>query len=517
MIGGLSKLNRYLLAGAGAIGILAAGGMSAKAADVAQLEAQMRAMQAQMAALQKEVQEAKAAAANSGGGDLDLNVKWKGAPELSSKDGKFKFKVRGRVMTDYDHIDQDFNVTGRPDVSAVELRRARLGVEGVVFYDVKYKFEADFADNEVAIKDAYVAYAGLKPKDWGIGEIRFGNQYVYNSIEEITSSRFITFMERPAYQEAFFLDRQIGAAILAGSEHWSFQTGIYGAPVAEVTDYLQDQNAFSVRGTWAPINRDVNGVHQVLHLGASYRHRDEADDLRAGPNSASSGGPLGVFPDEPFRYRARGADLHLADRFIGTPFAGDSDDLVNLEAAFIWGPFSMQGEYATIKVNTPSAAELGFQSGTVVNAVNPDPTYTGWYVDASYWITGETRTYEADTGEIGRPKVKHPMLWGQHQGGWGAWQIAGRYDVLNLSDKNTTLLGWSAVDQQKVSACSICGDQQTWLIGVNWWINDYTRFMLNVTQSKITGGNPLNAQGGSANKNDGADITGVGLRAQVDW
>ena len=63
----------------------------------------------------------------------------------------------------------------------------------------------------------------------------------------------------------------------------------------------------------------------------------------------------------------------------------------------------------------------------------------------------------------------------------------------------------------------ICGDQQTWLIGVNWWVNDYTRFMLNVTQSKITGGNPLNAQGGSANKNDGADITGVGLRAQVDW
>ena len=245
-------------------------------------------MQATIKALQKQVADAKAqaaaaqtTAADAKGSDLDLKVKWKGAPELSSSDGKFKFKVRGRVMADYDHINQDFNVTGRPDVSAVELRRARLGVEGVVFYDVKYKFEADFADNEVAIKDAYVAYAGFKPKDWGIGEIRAGNQYVYNSIEEITSSRFITFLERPAYQEAFFLDRQIGAAILAGSEHWSFQTGIYGAPVAEVTDYLQDQNAYSVRLTVAPINRDVNGVHQVLHLGASYRHRDEAEDLRA--------------------------------------------------------------------------------------------------------------------------------------------------------------------------------------------------------------------------------------------
>ncbi len=498
MTGGLNKINRYLLAGAGVIGLLVASGTSARATDVQQLEATMRAMQAQMAALQKEVQEAKAAAASAGGGDLDLKVKWKGAPELSSSDGKFKFKVRGRVMVDYDNIDQDFNVTGRPDVSAVELRRARLGVEGVVFYDVKYKFEADFADNEVAIKDAYVAYAGFKPKDWGIGEIRAGNQYVYNSIEEITSSRFITFLERPAYQEAFFLDRQIGAAILAGSEHWSFQTGIYGAPVGEVTDYLQDQNAYSARFTVAPINREVNGVHQVVHLGASYRHRDEAEDLRAGP----------VFTDEPFRYRARGADLHLADRFVATPFTGNADDLFNLEAAFIWGSFSVQGEYANLNVDSASGNQLG------LNVVNPNPTYNGWYVDASWFVTGETRNYEGDTGEIGRPKVKHPV----EDHGWGAWQIAGRYDVLELSDKNNVLVGWSSTSQSTLAACTICGDQQTWLIGVNWWLNDYTRLALNVTQSKITGGNPLNATGAAgANKNDGADITGVGLRAQVDW
>jgi phosphate-selective porin OprO/OprP len=454
------------------------------------------------------VQEAKAAAAaaqsaaNSGSAsDLDLKVKWKGAPEFSSADGKkFKFKVRGRVMADYNNIDQDFNVTGRPDVSAVELRRARLGVEGVVWYDVKYKFEADFADNEVAIKDAYVAYAGLKPKAWEVGEVRFGNQYVYNSIEEITSSRFITFMERAAYQEAFFLDRQIGAAILAGGEHWSFQTGIYGAPVAEVPDFLQDQNAYSARLTLAPINREVNGVNQVLHLGASWRHRQEAEDFRAPPAGST------VLDDQPFRYRARGADLHLADRFVATPAVGESDDLVNLEAAFVWGPFSMQGEYAQLEVDTPNVL------GTV------DPTYNGWYVDASYWLTGETRTYEAATGEFGRPKVKHPLLWGQGGGGWGAWQIAGRYDELNLSDKNGALVGFNTTTASAINACTLCGDQKTWLIGVNWWLNDYTALKLNVTQSKIEGSNPFNAFGVvGANQNKGAEITGVGVRAQVDW
>ena len=321
MIGGLSKMNRYLLAGAGVIGILIAAG-----APEAQKAASWKSSKHAgiICLLQQQVKEAKAAAAaaqaaaaNAGGGDLDLKVKWKGAPELSSSDGKFKFKVRGRIQTDYNNIDQDFDITGRPDVNAVELRRARLGVEGVVWYDVKYKFEVDFADETVAVKDAYVAYAGLKPKDWGIGEIRFGNQYTYNSLEQTTSARFITFMERAAFTEAFFLDRQIGAAILAGSEHWSFQTGIYGAPPTEALDFLQDQTAYLARFTVAPINREVNGVNQVIHLGVSGRHRDEAEDIRSGSNFTT------VLDDQPFRYRARGADLHLADRFVATPFIGD--------------------------------------------------------------------------------------------------------------------------------------------------------------------------------------------------
>jgi phosphate-selective porin OprO/OprP len=508
MVRGLNKINRYLLAGAGVIGIFAADWTSAKAADTAELEAALKAMQAQMAILQKQVEEAKAqaaaaqtAAANAGGSDLDLKVKWKGAPELSSSDGKFKFKVRGRVLTDYNNIDQDFDITGRPDVSAVELRRARLGVEGVVWYDVKYKFEVDFADETVAVKDAYVAYAGLKPKDWGIGEIRIGNQYTYNSLEQTTSANFVTFMERAAFTEAFFLDRQIGAAILAGSDHWSFQTGIYGAPPNEALDFLQDQTAYLARFTVAPINREVNGVNQVIHLGVSGRHRDEAEDVRSGANFTT------VLDDQPFRYRARGADLHLADRFVATPFIGETDDLLNLEAAFVWGPFSMQAEYAQLWVDS-------FGSLQTV-----DPKYDGWYVDASWYLTGETRDYDASTGVFVRPKVKNPVLWGQGGGGWGAWQIAGRYDVLNLSDQNDVLVGFSGNTSSSIVACSFCGNQETWLIGVNWWLNDYTRLALNVTQSQITGGNNGFVKGSNTgfNRNDGAEITGVGLRAQVDW
>jgi phosphate-selective porin OprO/OprP len=268
----------------------------------------------------------------------------------------------------------------------------------------------------------------------------------------------------------------------------------------ETLDFLQDQTAYLARFTVAPINRDVNGVHQVIHLGVSGRHRDEAEDIRT-PTS-----PATVLDDQPFRYRARGADLHLADRFIATPFIGETDDLLNLEAAFVWGPFSMQAEYAQLWVDS-------FGSLQTV-----DPKYDGWYVDASWYLTGETRTYEAATGVFGRPKVKNPVLWGNGKGGWGAWQIAGRYDVLNLSDANGALVGFGSNTASATVACTLCGNQETWLFGINWWLNDYTRLALNVTQSKIEGSNPVNAFGtAGANQNKGAEITGVGLRAQVDW
>jgi phosphate-selective porin OprO/OprP len=534
MARGLSKLNRNLLFSVCAIGLLAGEISEARSQDLQSIQSQIdnlqtmvQSQQATIQALQQQVRDAQAqaaaastAAANAGGNDLDLKVKWKGAPELSSADGKkFKFKVRGRVLTDYNGIDQDEPITGEGDISAVELRQARLGVEGVAFYDWKYKFEVDFAGDEVAIKDAYVAYA-----NWinsiELSELRAGNYYVYTSLEQVTSRLYQTFMEKAAFTDAFLpsveADRQIGTGVLLGDEHWSFQAGAYGASVGEANDipgqgeFDKDKLALAVRGTLAPINREVNGVHQVVHLGASFRHREAGELDNCGSAVCLGSDPATTIDDNDesalFQYRARGADLHLADQFVDTPQFADEDNLWHLEAAFVWGPFSMQGEYAQTEVTGFRFAE-GLSSE--LDGVGVNPTYAGWYVDASWYLTGETRNYDAAGGTFGRTKVKNPV-WGG-SGGWGAWQIAGRYDVIDLSDK--------AAAMAAVYGCSECGEQQTWLIGLNWLLTDYTRLMLNVTQSQITGGNNGFAKGSNIgfNKNDGADITGLGLRAQVDW
>ena len=90
MRGGLARRSRYLLAGASVIGLLAASAPEAKAQqaqDLQQIQAQIQEMQATIQALEKQVQDAKAqaaaaktAAAEGGKSDLDLKVKWRGAP-----------------------------------------------------------------------------------------------------------------------------------------------------------------------------------------------------------------------------------------------------------------------------------------------------------------------------------------------------------------------------------------------------------------------------------------------------
>jgi phosphate-selective porin OprO/OprP len=498
MIGGLGNFSRYLLAGAGVIGLLATGIPEARAQNLQDIQAQINNMQATIKALEKQVQDAKAQAAaanaaaeSAGASDLDLKVKWKGAPEFSSADGKFKMKIRGRLQADYNAIDQDEAITGRPDVSAAEIRRARLGVEGVVFYTVEYKFEVDFANDVVSIKDAYLEYTGLAD---GLG-LRFGNFKTFNTLDDMTSSRFITFLERAAFIEAWGFDRQIGAGAIYAKDHFTLSAGIFGPRSADDERWLEDVKTGAARITLAPINREVNSVHQVVHLGASWRDRDQAEHLRS-PSSSTLNG----FADQFFQYRARGADLHLADRFVSTPQIFEHDTFWGLEAAVIWGPWYAVGEYTELEAEvSPLFA-------------GSDPTYNGWYVETGVFLTGESRGYKE--GEFVRTKVKNPVIGGGKGGGWGAWEISGRYDVLDLTDKALALQG--APGPTSVN-CTLCGEQKTWLIGVNWYINDYTRFQFNYNESDIDGGPLLLANGTSANSNDGANIKGFGMRAQVDW
>src|SRR4029453_5756686 len=88
----------------------------------------------------------------------DIKVKWAPGPTFSSKDGSWSVHVLGRLLVDGGALgdDDDFYKND----NAAELRSARLGIEANFYKGWKFKFETDFADDEVDIKDAYLEYSG---------------------------------------------------------------------------------------------------------------------------------------------------------------------------------------------------------------------------------------------------------------------------------------------------------------------------------------------------------------------
>jgi phosphate-selective porin OprO and OprP len=123
----------------------------------------------------------------------DIKVKWGPGPTFSSKDDSWSVHVRGRLMVDGGALGDDDDVY--EDDNGTELRAARLGIEGNFLKGWKYLLETDFADSTVDVKDAYIEYGGefVEP-----AYVRVGQYKTPNSIEELTSRRFITFMERAA-------------------------------------------------------------------------------------------------------------------------------------------------------------------------------------------------------------------------------------------------------------------------------------------------------------------------------
>jgi phosphate-selective porin OprO/OprP len=545
MSGGLKNVSRYLLAGAGTIGLLASGIAEAQAQDLKAIQSQIESLQATVKALQKQVRDAEAqvaaaktASAEAKSDDLDLKVKWKGAPELSSSDGKFKFKVRGRVETEYENVNQDTAITTFPDISATELRRARLGVEGIAFYDVKYILEADFANDGVAVKDAYLQYQGIKLGDTPL-LLRAGNFRTPNSFELLTSELFVDTLERANFISAWQLDRQIGFQASYWTDHWGLAAGIFGdrfpsanAPAPLFPGFTGDEDlTFAARATVAPINRKLNGVNQVLHFGASVRTRNAGDDE-----------PL-------FQYAARGADLHMTNNTLNTGRIGDSDTFWGLEAVALVGPFSFQSEYGHLNVDLPTGQFVrsnppgNSPAGQLTTATNPfigkpDPTYTAWYVEGSYFFGGH-QNYNNE-GKWDRPTVDNPMRWNEGKG-WGALQLVGKYDVIDLSSsafnaaggcRNTQLypaLSPSAAGPLTAASVGLCGEQKTWSVGANWYLNDYVRLMFQYSESDLSG-YPVTTVGAASGNTvftpptgtkiaglDGATIRGFGMRAQIDW
>jgi phosphate-selective porin OprO and OprP len=376
------------------------------------------------------------------------NVRFAGVPRIGATDG-WSIRLRGRVQYDLGSVGRPDGVT-LPDLGYVdEFRRARLGVEGTAPHGFSYVFEMEFAEDVSEIVDAYVGY---KASDRVA--ITAGQHNNFQSLDELTSGRFNSFIERAAFTDAFNFERRLGASATYAHGPVTVQAGAF-------IDNLLDVDEGD--GTWSLDGRIVYAPRlgdSQLHLAASAHWRDNGDLVSRGTTT---------------RYRQRPL-IHATDvRFIGTPtLAVENETGFGLEAAMIRGPLHVTGEAQWLSADT---------------AAGPSRHFFGGYIEAGWFLTGETRGYRGARWD--RTHVRRSI----EEGGFGAVQLNLRYDYLELN-----------------SGPVRGGSQNGLQVGLTWIPTDYVRFLFNYARLSYDDA-IVPAAGGD--RDYAIDV--VGARAQIDF
>ena len=313
-------------------------------------------------------------------------VRWQGAPELATADGRLTAKSRGRVMADAWAASSDTPGVDHP--GGTTLRAGRLGIEGQLDPAFAYKLEVDFAADGVTVKDAYLQYGGLP--GW---RFTFGNQKPPFSLEHMTGLPRTTFMER-ALPNAFAIPESLGASAARVGDGWTLSAALFGETTGTELD-ADEGHGLAGRLTMAPV-RSGNGY---LHLGVSAYRR------QMGPGAGAG-----------FRVRQRPEVRVFSTRLLDTgPLPARSSTAFALEAAAARGPLALQGE---------------LMQNRVVYRDRDAALFEGGYLQASWFVTGEHRPYNPASATHGRVRPGAAL----GAGGWGALELAARYSALDLGD-----------------------------------------------------------------------------------
>jgi phosphate-selective porin OprO/OprP len=299
-----------------------------------------------------------------------------------------------------------------------EFRRARLFAEGELYQAVDFKAEYDFSSGgEAALKDVYV---GLETS---IGRIQTGHFKQPFGLESLTSSRFITFMERSSATEAFAPERDDGIqmADTIGTTNWAV------AASRRSDDFGKDTGDGEYSYTGRLTHAFVGEGGDVLHLGVAAIERASmpSDRVRARP------------------------EAHLLDRvFDSGVVSTDGTHVYGGELAWVRGPLSIQGEYLRASFDEVDGGE--------------DADLSGYYAFLSWFLTGESRNYKVQGAKFDRVKPAENYT---GKGLGGAWEVALRYSSLDADD----------------GPFSETVDNVT--LGLNWYLNPNSRLMFNLLQS----------------------------------
>ncbi|HEY5410001.1 MAG TPA: porin [Caulobacteraceae bacterium] len=384
-----------------------------------------------------------------------------GRPTISSPDGKFKVALRTLVQFDAAHYDVSPLTAANNLSSGTDFRRARLGLDFTAFGDWNGAIWGEFGGRGAeapVLNQAWIEYAGWRTKDFA-ARFRIGAYSTAANLEDGTGASEQLFAERATVSE---LQRGIAGGdgrssigAFFNGKSWYFGgvlTGdVVGAPAAAE---FGESEGYIVRAAFDPLH----GKDYDVHVGANV-----SGVLKPANTSGTPGTTA-----ESIRLRER-PETSVDDnstRLVDTgAIASDGMTTYGLEGGASWKSLYLAGEWTHFDVDRTSA-------GSPFN-----PSFSGWYVQGSWTLTGERRVWSSSAG--GFRGIRPRNNFDPANGAWGAWELAARYSVLDLNDDAglagvATPLGGIRGGEQKVTS-----------VGINWYPNPVFKFLLDFQNADV--------------------------------
>jgi phosphate-selective porin OprO/OprP len=419
--------------------------------------------------------------------------------EVKTKDGNFKMAIGGRLQFDGQASGNQGNNQNQQLNAGTGVRRGRIHAEGTLYKDYDFKLEYDFVrgngSTAAGITDAFVEYTGLKPFSVTLGQ--FKEPF---SLESVTSNRYLTFNERSLANNAFVEYANpylMGVSAQSYGKRWAVRAALQAEPIGNgglnANTSLNNQgnanrNGLSGNSSYGGTVR-VTGVPyfqsktELVHLGVAGSYRT-VNNTSGGLASMRFGSQISDVD------RTTWADT---GNMTNATHRLDNYYRMGAEVAGIKGPFSIQSEIMGAKLNGQ-----GYGSKDIL---------WGAYGYASWFLTGESRNYNVKAGKFERQKPSKNFSF--KDGGLGAWELATRYDSLDLNTQN--------VSGGRLSQATVA---------LNWYLNPHVRMMFDYshvlsnsvsTNAAGTATTNFNSNAASLLATNGSHPDVFMVRTQLDW
>jgi phosphate-selective porin OprO/OprP len=359
------------------------------------------------------------------------------------------------------------------------LRRARLGIEGVVFDVAEFRILPDFGNNKVVMQDCFT---NLHYVDWL--QVMGGKFKEPVSFEEaFVLDRYVPTVERSIIDQ-ITPARDIGVMIW-GQELFGDQVDYYlsvgnGEINADVdTNKTKD---FAGRIVWRPLNYEaLPGYMRPIEIGISGSVGIEQEYLGltgAGSTSAPTSGQTLQTSSKVTWLTFNAADYANGIRTRVVP-----------EVSYFYGPFGMCAELMRM--------DQQIQIATTNHDRPQDVRFDGFMVTATYMLTGE---YHKAWGFFRPNNAFDPTHPFSHP---GAWELVGAVSRLRVD---------SGIFQDGLASATGNSDGATEVtFGFNWYPNGFVKVQLNWEHAIFDQAVTLNTASGTMFRNSNTLMTRLQL------